>query len=129
MNKHLTRAKELRATVTPHYNCGQSVILPFAEALGYTEETVMRFAANFGGGMGCGSVCGAVTGALLALGGLNVPEERREELLQHFAAAHGSLNCADLVCGLEKGTPERKCLCDALVTECLNFVCEMTGKE
>lgn len=119
----------LRNDPNVHYNCAQSVLIPFAEEIGITREQANALAAQFGGGMGCGSVCGAVTGALMALGGLNAPEEWREALLKRFAAAHGSLNCADLVCGLEKGTPERKCLCDELVAECLNFVCEATGKE
>ena len=34
MSKYIDRAKELRAIVTPHYNCGQAAILPFAEELG-----------------------------------------------------------------------------------------------
>ena len=112
-----------------HYNCAQSVLIPFAEDIGITREQANALALDFGGGMGCGSVCGAITGALMAMGGLNVPEEKRLELLEKFGTAHGSVNCADLVNGLEKGTPERKCLCDGLVAECLNFVCELTEKE
>lgn len=112
-----------------HYNCAQSVLIPFAEDIGITREQANALALDFGGGMGCGSVCGAITGALMAMGGLNVPEEKRLELLEKFGIAHGSVNCADLVNGLEKGTPERKCLCDGLVAECLNFVCELTEKE
>ncbi len=112
-----------------HYNCAQSVIIPFAEDMGITREQAASLAAMFGGGMGCGSVCGAITGALMAMGGLNVPEEKRLELLERFCAVHGSVDCAELVKGLEKGTPERKCLCDGLVAECLNFVCELTEKE
>ena len=112
-----------------HYNCAQSVIIPFADDMGITREQANAVARNFGGGMGCGSVCGAVTGALMAMGGLNVPEEKRLELLDRVRAAHGTLDCAELVKGLEKGTPERKCLCDGLVAECLSFVCEITDKE
>lgn len=128
MTKH-EEMLALRNDPNIHYNCAQSVLMPFADDMGITREQARAISANFGGGMGCGSVCGAVTGALMALGGLNAPEEQREALLKQFAAAHGSLNCADLVCGLEKGTPERKCLCDGLVAECLNFVCKATGKE
>ena len=119
----------LRNNPDIRYNCAQSVLIPFAEDLGITREQANALAANFGSGMGCGSVCGAVTGALMVMGGLNIPEERRMELLERFAAANGSVNCADLVKDLEKGTPERKCLCDALVEQCLNFVCELTEKE
>ena len=51
MSKYIARAKELRAIVTPHYNCGQAVLLPFTEEMGLPNDLVMRFAANFGGGM------------------------------------------------------------------------------
>ena len=51
MSKYLDRAKELRAIVTPHYNCGQSVVLPFAKDAGLTEEQAMGICANFGGGL------------------------------------------------------------------------------
>lgn len=112
-----------------HYNCAQSVLVPFAEDLGLTREQAYDIALNFGAGMGCGSVCGAITGALMAMGGLNIPQEKRLELLEQFAAAHGSVNCDALVEGLEKGTPERKCLCDGLVAECLDYVCKLTEKE
>ncbi len=112
-----------------HYNCAQSVLIPFAEDMGMTGAQAQAVSAHFGGGMGCGSVCGAITGALMAMGGLNVPEEKRLELLEKFCAAHGSVNCADLVKDLEKGTPERKCLCDGLVAECLDYICQLTEKE
>ena len=41
MSKYLERARELRAIVTPHYNCGQSVVLPFAEDAGLTEAQAL----------------------------------------------------------------------------------------
>ena len=64
----LERARELRADTTRHYNCCQSVVLPFAEELGLDEEAVLKLAEHFGSGMRRGSVCGAVTGGLMALG-------------------------------------------------------------
>ena len=112
-----------------HYNCAQSVLIPFAEDIGITREQANALALDFGGGMGCGSVCGAVTGALMAMGGLELPQEKRLELIEKFRAAHGTIDCAGLVKDLEPGTPERKQLCDGLVAECLNFVCELTEKE
>lgn len=119
----------LRNDPNTHYNCAQSVLIPFAEDMGLTREQANALALNFGGGMGCGSVCGAITGALMAMGGLNVPEEKRLELMEKFRAAHGSVDCADLVRGLEKGTPERKCLCDGLVAQCLEYVCRLAQTE
>lgn len=58
----LERARELRADTVRHYNCCQSVVLPFAEELGLDEEAVLKLAEHFGSGMRRGSVCGAVTG-------------------------------------------------------------------
>ncbi len=112
-----------------HYNCAQSVLIPFAEDMGITREQANALALDFGGGMGCGSVCGAITGALMAMGGLDVPQEKRVELMEAFRKNHGCIDCQELVKGLEPGTPERKACCDGLVAECLNFVCELTGKE
>ncbi|MBQ9606890.1 MAG: C_GCAxxG_C_C family protein, partial [Lachnospiraceae bacterium] len=68
MSKYLDKAKELRAIVTPHYNCAQSVIVPFAEDAGVDTETAMTMGANFGGGMRVAGICGAITGGLMTLG-------------------------------------------------------------
>ena len=38
MSKYMDRARELRAIVTPHYNCAQAVLLPFAPDAGVSEE-------------------------------------------------------------------------------------------
>ena len=72
MGKYLERAKELRASVDPHYNCAQAVLVPFAEEAGFTTEQACAFAAAFGGGMQTGNLCGAFTGALMALGVLGI---------------------------------------------------------
>ena len=111
------------------YNCAQSVLIPFAEDMGLTREQANALAANFGGGMGCGSVCGAVTGALMAMGGLNMTQETRAELLRRFRAENGALNCAELLKAAAERGETKKEHCDRLVEQCLNFVCELTGKE
>ena len=119
-------AAALRNDPNIHYNCAQSVLIPFAEDMGLTREQANDLALNFGGGMGCGSVCGALTGALMAMGGLGVPQEARVELLAQFERDHGYVNCAQLMEGLEQGTPERKAKCDALVAYCTDYVCRLT---
>lgn len=65
-SKYLAKAKELRACTTVRYNCGQSVILPFAEDAGLTEEQAMGICANFGGGLRRASACGAITAGMQA---------------------------------------------------------------
>ena len=121
MSKYITRAKELRAIVTPHYNCGQSVILPFAEELGFTEDTVMRFAANFGGGMKDGRLCGAVAGGAVVLGLYGL--EDRAVIGEYYARLGQnhpeSLDCAALLALNEQRGGVKKPHCDALVYECI----------
>lgn len=127
MSKYLARAEVLRAIVTPHYNCGQSVILPFAETLSYTEETVMRFAANFGGGMKDGRLCGAVAGGAVVLG-LYGLEDRAivEDYYARLQQRHPeSLDCAPLLALNEQRGGVKKPHCDALVYEVIGVVEEM----
>ncbi|MBQ3485325.1 MAG: C_GCAxxG_C_C family protein [Clostridia bacterium] len=127
MSKYIARAEVLRAIVTPHYNCGQSVILPFAEELGYTEETVMRFAANYGGGMKGGRLCGAVAGGATVLG-LYGLEDRAivEDYYARLQKNHPeSLDCAPLLALNEQRGGVKKPHCDALVYECIRVVEEM----
>ena len=64
----MTRMEEteaLRARTDVHYNCCQSVLVPFADLCGLDKETAFKLGANFGSGMRHGSTCGAVTGALM----------------------------------------------------------------
>ena len=45
MSEYLQRAKELRAIVTPHYNCAQAVLLPESGHVRYSEAD-QRLAAD-----------------------------------------------------------------------------------
>ena len=74
MSEHLKKAEELRAIVTPHYNCAQSVLVPFAAECGLTEEQAYKVGAHFGAGMKIGQTCGAITGALMVLGMLGLDD-------------------------------------------------------
>ena len=58
----------LRADETVHYNCCQSVLIPFAQECGLSHEAANALGSNFGAGMRRGATCGAVTGALMVLG-------------------------------------------------------------
>lgn len=121
MSKYLERAKELRAIVTPHYNCGQSVVVPFAEDAGLTEEQAMGICANFGGGLKRASACGAITGGLVVLGlfGIDNPAEYYQALRENH---EGMLDCADLLKRNKELGREKKPHCDALVFECVSLV-------
>ena len=87
----------LRADTQVHYNCAQSVVVPFARDMGLTRELAYDLALNFGGGMGCGATCGALIGALAVLGGLGQPQEKRLELIRTFRTANGAIDCAALL--------------------------------
>ena len=121
MSRYLDKAKELREIITPHYNCGQSVILPFAEDMGLSEEQAMGIAANFGGGLKRASACGAITGGLVVLGmfGIDDPSGYYKALRENH---EGMLDCADLLRKNKELGGERKPHCDALVFECVTLV-------
>ena len=68
MMTHLEKARELRARTDIHFNCCQSVLVPFAQEMGLTEDQAYALGDNFGAGMRCGSTCGALSGALMVLG-------------------------------------------------------------
>lgn len=130
MSKILDRAHELRAIVTPHYNCGQSVILPFAETLGMEEDTVMRFAANFGRGMKGGALCGSIAGGLVVLGlfGLEDPASTAAYYKKLRERHPEGLDCVTLLQLNKERGGERKPHCDAMVYECVT-VCEEMLRE
>ena len=124
MSKYMDRAKELRASTSIHYNCAQSVLIPFAADAGLSEEDAFRMAANFGGGMLMGGTCGAFTGGMMALGVWGVDDKPVvQELIRTMKANHdGTLDCAKLLAkNAELGNP-RKPHCDAMVYEAVELV-------
>ncbi len=124
MSKYQNRAMELRAQITPHINCAQAVVVPFAEAAGIPEETAIRFADGFGGGMRRASVCGAVTGGIMVLGlfGLGDPETLRAYHRQLLESRNGLLDCGDLLRVNVEAGGEKKPYCDGIIRECIALV-------
>lgn len=119
----------LRADPTIHYNCAQSVVMPFAEEMGITEEQARDLTQNFGSGMGCGGMCGALVGALIAMGGLGLPQEKRTEITRWFKERNGAFECPVLLkAAMEQGL-DRKTHCDDKVDSCLAYVCKEAGIE
>ena len=130
MSKYVARAKELRAIIDPHYNCGQAVILPFAEEMGVPHDLVMRFAANFGGGMKTGALCGAVAGGVtvLALHGLSTPEDTAAYYACVRELHPESIDCKPLLTRNAELGNEKKPFCDGLVYECIEIAEDMLRK-
>ena len=116
MNR-LEKAKALRADPNVHYNCCQSVLIPFAAETGLTEEQSFALGMYLNAGMRHGSVCGALTGAMMALGAMGRGEEKAKTLLQRFGREHGCTDCAHLLAAARERGEERKPHCDGLVYE------------
>ncbi len=131
MSKYLERAKELRATIEPHYNCGQSVVIPFSEEAGLSEEKAMGICANFGGGLKRAAACGAITGGLVVLGlfGIDDPATVGEYYRSLRENHDGMLDCADLLRKNRELGGEKKPHCDGMVFECVNLVEEILRKK
>ena len=121
MSRYMDRARELRASVEPHYNCGQSVVMPFAADAGLTEAQAAAICANFGGGLKRASSCGAVTGGLVVLGLFGIDDPKA--YYQALRANHeGLLDCGDLLRRNKELGGDRSAHCDGLVYECVGLV-------
>ena len=131
LDAYLARARELRAIVTPHCNCAQSVLLPFAEDFGMSEADVMRIAVHFGGGMKMGSVCGAVTGGLMALGLAGLDDAKiANAFCRRIRENHdGMLDCRDLLRVNTQLGREKKPHCDEMVYEAVEAVWQILQSE
>ena len=80
-----------------HYNCTQSVALPFCERYGVDKESTRKLGTHFGGGMRCGGVCGAVSGALMVLSMAGCGEAEVHQFLERYQTRYGALTCAELL--------------------------------
>lgn len=119
----------LRANTEVHYNCAQSVVLPFAQDMGLDRERAYGLMLNFGGGMGCGATCGALVGALTVLGGMGLPQAKRLDLIRKFREETGAIDCASLLKAARERGEERKPHCDGVVRWCVEYLCGETGLE
>lgn len=111
MTKRQARGQELFLS---GYNCAQSVLMPFADLLGMTEEQAALVAVGFGGGMGrMRKNCGAYSAMVMLCGALFGPtgaaEEKRAEVYARvqdarriFCENFGTDQCAELL-----GLPDR----------------------
>jgi len=101
------------------FNCSQAVFTVFGIDYGLSEDDCLKISCAFGGGMGRQQLtCGAVTGALMALGmkygkALVDPEEKKQEtyskaneFFQKFTELNGSVNCRELLDGLNMNDPK-----------------------
>ncbi len=130
MSDIMKKSEEMRASAV-HYNCAQSVLVPFAEKAGLDPEAALKLSACFGSGMNMGSVCGAVTGGLMALGLCGAGDrETCQRFCRKIRENHdGMLDCRDLLrVNAEKGG-ERKPHCDGMVFEAVRTAEEILAEK
>ena len=121
---YMEKAQALRADTTVHYNCAQSVLVPFAAEMGLSEQQAYALGAHFGSGMRHGSTCGAITGALMALGMMGYDETTAAEILRNVRQNHGALDCAALLRTAHEAGIPRKPHCDGMVFELVQTVAD-----
>ena len=91
---HLEEAKLLRQEPGGrHYNCAQSLLVPFAAEIGMEKEATDALGVFFGAGMMHGSACGTLTAALMILGKAGKDKETAKKLVDDFLAAYGTTDC------------------------------------
>ena len=121
----MTRMEEtqgLRARTDVHFNCCQSVLVPFADACGLDREAAFRMGANFGAGMRHGSTCGAVTSALMVLGLAGKGPDEATQFMRRFREKNQALDCAGLLRMAKENGEERKPHCDRLVFDAVEIL-------
>ncbi len=124
----MEHVRALRACTEKHYNCCQSVLVPFAKEMGLTEEQAYALGTNFGQGMKHGSTCGAVAGALMVLGAAGQDGGSAEALLRRFREAHGAMTCPELLKASRERGEARKAHCDGLVFEVTALLSELLAE-
>ena len=120
---------EINARFAAGQNCAQNTLAPWAEALGYDEEELLRLGAAFAGGMFRGDTCGAVTGALMTIGlACGDDPEKTAQMTAQFQAAFterfGSTICRDIL-GYDLSQPgelEKARESGAMMDRCSTFV-------
>lgn len=139
-----TRTEVATARFLSGYNCAQAVLVAFREEAHLDEDLALKLATGLGAGMGRRQeVCGAVTGGILVLGlrhGRGRTDSRTateqtyletRELMDRFAAKHGSCLCRQLFLGCDLVTEEgqRRFKADDLINKvCPANVCRRSDK-
>ncbi len=129
MEAAILTKEEIMAKFAAGGQCAQCTLVPWAEALGYDEDELMRMAAAFAGGMFRGDTCGAVVGALMALGlaygdDPALTAEKTAQFQAAFLERFGSTTCRDIL-GYDLSQPgelEKARESGRMLTACAEFV-------
>ena len=125
----MEETRALRNDPDVHYNCAQSVLVPFSDVCGLTKEQACTLGANFGSGMRHGSTCGAVTGALMVLGMAQKSPEAASVLMRRFREKNQVLDCAGLLQRAKANGEEKKPHCDRMVYEAVALLEELLADQ
>ena len=129
---HMPEVEALRARTDIHFNCAQSLLVPFRDVTGLDEDTSYWLGSLFGSGMHHGGLCGTVSAAAMILGLAGFGKEVSTAMIREFRQRHDSILCKDLLAASAKRGIPRKQHCDALVFEITQFLDETlagAGKE
>lgn len=122
---HLPEVEKLRACTQRHYNCAQSLLVPFRDVTGLSEEQSDKLGNLFGAGMHHGGMCGALSASVMILSLAGYDKEMSTAMIREFQQRHDSTQCRDLLAAsAKKGTP-RKEHCDGLVFEMTKYLDEV----
>ncbi|MEI7662444.1 MAG: C-GCAxxG-C-C family protein [Bacteroidota bacterium] len=134
----MTKSENAALWFDDTFNCSQSVLASFGPGYGLTEDQCLKIGCAFGGGMARRQMtCGALTGALMALGlhfgraaddPYSISEttyDKSNQLFEEFKKLHGSINCKELLQGLDMNDPadrEKIGRLDLFHTSCAQYV-------
>lgn len=128
MMDHMEETRTLRGEPGGrHYNCAQSLLVPFAPEIGMAKEDANDIASFLGAGMMHGSTCGTLSAALMILGKAGKEKAAAENLLQEFLAVHGTSDCKALLSLAATKGIARKENCDGLVYEMCQKLDKLLG--
>lgn len=125
----MTRMEEVQYLRTEpngrHYNCAQSLLIPFASEVGLNKAQADKLGSFFGSGMLHGSACGALSSTLMILGLAGYDSKQARQIIQDFRQRHQATDCTTLLTlAQEQGVP-RKDHCDGLVLEMAQLLEEL----
>ncbi len=110
MDKKKSAAEVAADNFVNGYNCGQAVVVAFADRYGFSKEQATKLAAAFGGGIGRQRMtCGAVVGLSVLVGleeGNTTPEDKTgmltafkviKDMTEQFKEQYGSAVCGEIL--------------------------------
>ena len=125
----MTRMEEVQYLRTEpngrHYNCAQSLLIPFAPQVGLDKEQADKLGSFFGSGMLHGSTCGALSATLMILGMAGYDSKQASQIIHDFRRRHQATDCAALLTLAKEQRVARKAHCDGLVLEMAQLLEEL----